>query len=669
MQNKILELTKSILKHGHNYHTLDMPVISDAEYDGLFNELKRLEALYPEFIQPDSPTLRVGSEPSSAFETVKHAIPMLSLGNAFNKADLDKFIQSVEAELNTSDIEYDVEVKFDGLAISLFYVKGVLTQALTRGDGEYGENVLHNVKTIRNVPMTLQGPNIPELLEVRGEALMPKAGFEKYNKKAQENNEKVFANPRNAAAGSIRQLDPKITASRPLAFYPYGVARCEPSNGLTTIAENINWLVESLGFEMPVTNFIANNTQELQAHYENLIEKREALPFDIDGMVIKVNSLEQQLELGFSGREPKWAIAYKFPAIEAVTVVNDVRWQVGRTGALTPVASLEPVNVGGAVVSNVTLHNIGEIERLGLKIGDTVTICRSGDVIPKVIKVNAEFRTENAVEINLPSNCPICDSKVETIEGEAVSRCTGGLVCKAQKMEAIRLYVSKKGMDIEGLGDRWVEVFLTENLIDDISDIYKLHEKQAELANIEKLGEKSISNLLKSIEDSKETTFNRFIYGLGIRGVGENTSKNLAKKYKTLDSLSSATYESLLDMDDIGEVTAQSIVSFFKDERNINIVNKIIESGVHWQSNEDSNKPQPLAQQTWVVTGTLNSLGRDKATELLESLGAKVSGGVSGKTTALLAGEKAGSKLEKAQKHGVKIYNESEFLEFIKQFD
>ncbi|MCX3035340.1 NAD-dependent DNA ligase LigA, partial [Acinetobacter baumannii] len=379
MQNKILELTKSILKHGHNYHTLDMPVISDAEYDGLFNELKRLEALYPEFIQPDSPTLRVGSEPSSAFETIKHAIPMLSLGNAFNKADLDKFIQSVEAELNTTDIEYDVEVKFDGLAISLFYVKGVLTQALTRGDGEYGENVLHNVKTIRNVPMTLQGPNIPELLEVRGEALMPKAGFEKYNKKAQENNEKVFANPRNAAAGSIRQLDPKITASRPLAFYPYGVARCEPSNGLTTIAENINWLVESLGFEMPVTNFIAKNAEELQTHYEKLIEKREALPFDIDGMVIKVNSLEQQLELGFSGREPKWAIAYKFPAIEAVTVVNDVRWQVGRTGALTPVAALEPVNVGGAVVSNVTLHNIGEIERLGLKIGDTVTICRSGD--------------------------------------------------------------------------------------------------------------------------------------------------------------------------------------------------------------------------------------------------------------------------------------------------
>lgn len=659
------QLIQLLARHNHAYYVMDQPMIEDSEYDQLFHQLKNLEEQYPDLVQADTPTNKVGDKPLSKFENITHTVPMLSLGNVFNQDELFAFARRIEERLPNQKIQYDVELKFDGLAISLWYEHGVLIRAVTRGDGETGEVITQNVKTIRNLPKVLmmsQGVP-PALLEVRGEVLMPKAGFVKLNAENEAKGEKTFANPRNAAAGSLRQLDPTIAASRPLAFYAYGIAQCMPHHGLNTMSESLNWL-EQLGFAVGEKHFVCDSIEEVQAAYESVNQERPNLSVEIDGMVIKVNDLKQQQQLGFLSREPRWATAYKFPAVAALTTVENIDWQVGRTGTLTPVARLNPVSVGGVTVSNVTLHNIGEIHRLDVRVGDTVSVYRSGDVIPKVEKVWPEFRPLETTEIQLPEQCPVCASPVVMPEGEALARCSGGLYCAAQRIEAIRHFVSRKAMDIEGLGDRWVESLLHLELLKDVADIYHLHEHREKLLTIEKMGEKSVQNLIDSIESSKKTTLAAFIYALGIRGVGETTARMLANTFQTLDALKSADLEALKKTPDVGDITAEWILDFFKAEHNIEVLNRLIEAGIHWDAPIAPTR-QPLNGESWVVTGTLSSMGRDEATQLLQALGARVSGSVSSKTKCLVAGEKAGSKLEKAEKLGIPVMNEAEFIAFM----
>lgn len=661
------QLIQLLARHNHAYYVMDQPTIEDSEYDQLFHQLKNLEEQYPDLVQADTPTNKVGDKPLSKFENITHTVPMLSLGNVFNQDELFAFARRIEERLPNQKIQYDVELKFDGLAISLWYEHGVLIRAVTRGDGETGEVITQNVKTIRNLPKVLmmsQGVP-PALLEVRGEVLMPKAGFVKLNAENEAKGEKTFANPRNAAAGSLRQLDPTIAASRPLAFYAYGIAQCMPHHGLSTMSESLNWL-EQLGFAVGEKHFVCDSIEEVQAAYESVNQERPNLSVEIDGMVIKVNDLKQQQQLGFLSREPRWATAYKFPAVAALTTVENIDWQVGRTGTLTPVARLNPVSVGGVTVSNVTLHNIGEIHRLDVRVGDTVSVYRSGDVIPKVEKVWPEFRPLETTEIQLPEQCPVCASPVVMPEGEALARCSGGLYCAAQRIEAIRHFVSRKAMDIEGLGDRWVESLLHLELLKDVADIYHLHEHREKLLTIEKMGEKSVQNLIDSIESSKKTTLAAFIYALGIRGVGETTARMLANTFQTLDALKSADLEALKKTPDVGDITAEWILDFFKAEHNIEVLNRLIEAGIHWDAPTAPTR-QPLNGESWVVTGTLSSMGRDEATQLLQALGARVSGSVSSKTKCLVAGEKAGSKLEKAEKLGIPVMNEAEFIAFMIQ--
>lgn len=661
------QLIQLLARHNHAYYVMDQPTIEDSEYDQLFYQLKNLEEQYPDLVQTDTPTNKVGDKPLSKFENITHTVPMLSLGNVFNQDELFAFARRIEERLPNQKIQYDVELKFDGLAISLWYEHGVLIRAVTRGDGETGEVITQNVKTIRNLPKVLmmsQGVP-PALLEVRGEVLMPKAGFVKLNAENEAKGEKTFANPRNAAAGSLRQLDPTIAASRPLAFYAYGIAQCMPHHGLSTMSESLNWL-EQLGFAVGEKHFVCDSIEEVQAAYESVNQERPNLSVEIDGMVIKVNDLKQQQQLGFLSREPRWATAYKFPAVAALTTVENIDWQVGRTGTLTPVARLNPVSVGGVTVSNVTLHNIGEIHRLDVRVGDTVSVYRSGDVIPKVEKVWPEFRPLETTEIQLPEQCPVCASPVVMPEGEALARCSGGLYCAAQRIEAIRHFVSRKAMDIEGLGDRWVESLLHLELLKDVADIYHLHEHREKLLTIEKMGEKSVQNLIDSIESSKKTTLAAFIYALGIRGVGETTARMLANTFQTLDALKSADLEALKKTPDVGDITAEWILDFFKAEHNIEVLNRLIEAGIHWDAPIAPTR-QPLNGESWVVTGTLSSMGRDEATQLLQALGARVSGSVSSKTKSLVAGEKAGSKLEKAEKLGIPVMNEAEFIAFMIQ--
>ncbi|MEB5475828.1 NAD-dependent DNA ligase LigA [Acinetobacter pollinis] len=666
--SRMRQLIQLLAKHNHAYYVMDEPTISDHEYDQLFHQLKDLETAYPAYIQHDTPTQRVGGEALSKFNTVVHAVPMLSLGNVFNQEDLFAFARRVEERLPNQHVNYDVELKLDGLAISLWYEHGVFVKGVTRGDGETGEEITQNVKTIRNLPKILHTSNVelPSLLEVRGEVLMPKSGFEKLNKTNEEKGEKTFANPRNAAAGSLRQLDPNIAASRPLAFYAYGIAQCEPANTLETMHESLQWLTQ-LGFEIAERQFLCKSIQEVQEKYEQIQEERDHLAVEIDGMVIKVDSLKQQKQLGFLSREPRWATAYKFPAVAAITKVEGIDWQVGRTGALTPVARLTPVLVGGVTVSNVTLHNIGEVHRLDVRIGDTISVYRTGDVIPKVEKVWHDLRVEDLQETMLPESCPVCASPVVMPEGEALARCSGGLYCAAQRIEAIRHFVSRKAMDIEGLGDRWVESLLHLELLKDVSDIYHLNKHKETLLNIEKMGEKSVQNLFNAIEVNKKTTLARFIYALGIRGVGETTARMLATTFKTLEALRKADTESLKKTPDVGEITAEWIADFFQAEHNIEVIDKLLESGIHWDAPSASTS-QPLNGESWVLTGTLSELNRDQATQMLQALGARVSGSVSSKTKCLVAGEKAGSKLDKAQKLGIQVLSESEFLILMKDY-
>ncbi|HAV3169442.1 NAD-dependent DNA ligase LigA [Acinetobacter baumannii] len=656
------QLIQLIAKHNHAYYVMDQPTISDSEYDHLFHQLKALEEQYPELVQADSPTTKVGGQALSKFESVTHVVPMLSLGNVFNQEDLFAFARRVEERLPNQKVQYEVELKLDGLAISLWYENGVLVRGVTRGDGETGEDITQNVKTIRNLPKVLHSEKyeIPRLLEVRGEVLMPKSGFEKLNADQEAKGEKTFANPRNAAAGSLRQLDPNIAAARPLAFYAYGIAQCEPNHGLTTMHDSLQWLTE-LGFQIAERQYLCNSIQEVQQRYEQIQQERPNLQVEIDGMVVKVDDLKQQQQLGFLSREPRWATAYKFPAQAALTTVEQIDWQVGRTGTLTPVARLNPVFVGGVTVSNVTLHNIGEIHRLDVRIGDTVSVYRTGDVIPKVEKVWPEFRPAEAEVVHLPESCPVCASPVVMPEGEALARCSGGLYCAAQRIEAIRHFVSRKAMDIEGLGDRWVESLLRLDLLKDVADIYHLHEHRETLLGIEKMGEKSVQNLIDAIEVSKKTTLARFIYALGIRGVGETTARMLANTFQTLEALKAANVEALKKTPDVGDITAEWIADFFLAPHNIEVLDRLIAAGIHWDAPTAPTR-QPLNGESWVLTGTLEQMTRDQATQMLQALGARVSGSVSSKTKCVVAGEKAGSKLEKAAKLGIPVMNETDFL-------
>lgn len=664
------QLIQLIAKHNHAYYVMDQPTIEDSEYDDLFHRLKRLEQQYPDLLQADSPTQTVGGQALTKFENVVHHVPMLSLGNVFNQEELYAFARRVEERLPQQKIQYDVELKFDGLAISLWYEQGVLTRAVTRGDGETGELITQNVKTIRNLPKILQSDTleIPALLEVRGEVLMPKAGFNKLNVEQAAKGEKTFANPRNAAAGSLRQLDPQVAASRPLAFYAYGIAQCEPMHELSTMSASLDWL-NQLGFAIGELHYVCDSIEQVQQRYIEVQEQRPDLNIEIDGMVVKVDDLKQQQQLGFLSREPRWATAYKFPAVAALTKLEQIDWQVGRTGTLTPVARLSPVAVGGVTVSNVTLHNIGEIHRLDARVGDTVSVYRSGDVIPKVEKVWTDLRLadQDYVEVVLPSHCPVCASPVVMPEGEALARCSGGLYCAAQRIEAIRHFVSRKAMDIEGLGERWVESLLHLQLLDNVADIYQLHTHREDLLSIEKMGEKSVQNLLDAIENSKKTTLSAFIYALGIRGVGETTARMLANTFQTLDALKQADVESLQKTPDVGGITAEWIYDFFQAEHNIEVVDRLLAAGIHWDAPVAPSR-QPLNGESWVITGTLSQLSRDEATQMLQALGARVSGSVSAKTKCVVAGEKAGSKLEKAQKLGIAVLTEDEFLALIAEY-
>ncbi len=662
------QLIQLIAQHNHAYYVMDQPSISDNEYDSLFHQLKALEEQYPDLIQNDTPTRRVGGQALSKFMTVRHAVPMLSLGNVFNKEDLFAFARRVEERLPGQQVKYEVELKLDGLAISLWYENGELVRGVTRGDGETGEDITQNVKTIRNLPKYLYSDQaaIPKLLEVRGEVLIPKTGFLKLNAENEAKGEKIFANPRNAAAGSLRQLDPGIAAARPLAFYAYGIAQCEPEHHLNSMTESLHWL-RDLGFEIAERQFLCDSIEEVQRRYEKIMEERADLGVEIDGMVVKVDSLKQQKQLGFLSREPRWATAYKFPAIAALTTVENIDWQVGRTGILTPVARLNPVFVGGVTVSNVTLHNIGEIHRLDVRIGDTVSVYRTGDVIPKVEKVWPEFRPDTAEVINLPETCPVCASPVVMPEGEALARCSGELYCAAQRIESIRHFVSRKAMDIEGLGDRWVESLLHLELLKDVSDIYHLHQHRNTLLGIEKMGEKSVQNLINAIEQSKKTTLARFIYALGIRGVGETTARMLANSFQTLEALQQADVDSLKKVPDVGDITAEWIYDFFRAEHNLEVIDRLLAAGIHWDAPIASTR-QPLNGESWVLTGTLEHLTREQATQMLQALGARVSGSVSAKTKCVVAGEKAGSKLEKAQKLNIQTLNEKQFIELMETY-
>ncbi|MFB2579142.1 MULTISPECIES: NAD-dependent DNA ligase LigA [unclassified Acinetobacter] len=670
IQQQMRQLIQLLQQHNHAYYVMDNPTISDAEYDSLFQQLQQLEQDNPQLLQADSPTQKVGGQVLDKFSSVVHQVPMLSLGNVFNFEDLKHFARRVEERLPNQAVQYEVELKLDGLAISLLYEHGVLVRGVTRGDGESGEEITQNVKTIRNLPKILtaqNGEKIPERLEVRGEVLMPKAGFDKLNRIAESKGEKTFANPRNAAAGSLRQLDANIAASRPLAFFAYGVAQCEPHHGLNSMHDTLQWLT-SLGFAIAERQWLVNSIDEVEQCYQQVMQERAKLNVEIDGMVVKVNDLQQQKQLGFLSREPRWATAYKFPAQAALTKVDNIEWQVGRTGTLTPVARLAPVFVGGVTVSNVTLHNIGEIQRLDVRIGDTVSVYRTGDVIPKVEKVWQEFRPQHSQVVELPKNCPVCDSPVVMPEGEALARCSGGLYCSAQRIEAIRHFVSRKAMDIEGLGDRWAESLLHLNLLNHVADIYRLHQHRDKLLSIEKMGEKSVQNLLDAIENSKKTTLPRFIYALGIRGVGETTARMLAQQFQSFDALRQADIDSLQKTPDVGNITAEWIFDFFQAEHNLEVVEQLLQSGIEFEAMTAPTR-QPLNGESWVVTGTLASMGRDEATQKLQALGARVSGSVSSKTKCVVAGEKAGSKLEKAEKLGITVLDEQQFLELLAGFE
>lgn len=663
IETQLEHLREKLREYEYHYHVLDNPLVPDAEYDRLMNELKNLEWQHPELITSDSPTQRVGAKPLDGFAQITHETPMLSLDNAFSDDDLTGFLRRIEDRIaiNSNQIEFCCEPKLDGLAVSILYVDGVLTQAATRGDGTTGEDITANIRTIRNIPLKLKSSNPPHRLEVRGEVFMPQQGFEQLNEKALAKGEKTFANPRNAAAGSLRQLDPKITRQRPLMLNAYNIGVYESDDELpTTHFDRLQWL-KTLGIPVNAEITLATGSQALTAFYQKIQAKRSSLGYDIDGTVLKVNKIVLQEQLGFISKAPRWAIAYKFPAQEEMTILNDVEFQVGRTGAITPVAKLEPVFVAGVTVSNATLHNGDEIERLGIAIGDTVIIRRAGDVIPQIVGVVAERRLDNAKKIAFPTACPVCNSAVVRVEGEAVARCTGGLFCGAQRKEALKHFVSRKAMDIDGVGEKLIEQLMERELIRTPADLFKLD--HTTLMRLERIGEKSANNALQSIEKAKNTTLARFLFALGIRDVGESTAQNLANHFGTLDAIRQADLDTLKQVQDVGEVVANRLFQFWQEPHNIEVVEDLIAQGVKWQDVVPQEiADNPLKDKTVVLTGTLTQLTRDQAKALLQQLGCKVSGSVSSKTDYLIAGEKAGSKLAKAQELGVKILSEDELI-------
>jgi DNA ligase (NAD+) len=662
-QQRAAELREQLAYHNYRYYVLDDPAIPDAEYDRLFRELQALEAQYPELVTPDSPTQRVGAEPLKGFAEVRHAIPMLSLGNVFSEEELLDFDRRVREGLGVEEVEYSAEPKLDGLAISIRYEEGMLVRAATRGDGATGEDVTQNVRTIESVPLRLYGKGWPSVLEVRGEVYMPKAGFEALNERQREKGEKSFANPRNAAAGSLRQLDPRITATRPLTMYCYGVGVVE-GGSLPGTHSAIMEKLKGWGLRVSPELRVVKGAQGCLDYFHAIGERRDSLPYDIDGVVYKVDSIARQRELGFVSRAPRWATAHKFPAQEEMTRLNDVEWQVGRTGALTPVARLEPVQVAGVVVSNATLHNPDEIARKDVRIGDTVIVRRAGDVIPEVVGVVLAKRPPHARAIQTPSHCPVCGSEVEREEGEAVPRCSGGLFCSAQRKNAIWHFASRRAMDIDGLGDKLVEQLVDEGLIHDVADLYALTQEQ--IAGLERMGEKSAANLVEALEKSKESTLERFLYALGIREVGESTARTLSRHFGSLEKIREASEEALLQVEDVGPVVAHHIHTFFRQEHNLEVIDKLIRAGVHWPDVAvKATGAQPLAGQTFVLTGALESMTRDEAKERLQALGAKVSGSVSKKTRVVVAGAEAGSKLARAESLGVEVWDEERLLQFL----
>ncbi|HHF4960140.1 TPA: NAD-dependent DNA ligase LigA [Haemophilus influenzae] len=662
IQTQLDNLRKTLRQYEYEYHVLDNPSVPDSEYDRLFHQLKALELEHPEFLTSDSPTQRVGAKPLSGFSQIRHEIPMLSLDNAFSDAEFNAFVKRIEDRLILlpKPLTFCCEPKLDGLAVSILYVNGELTQAATRGDGTTGEDITANIRTIRNVPLQLLTDNPPARLEVRGEVFMPHAGFERLNKYALEHNEKTFANPRNAAAGSLRQLDPNITSKRPLVLNAYGIGIAEGIDLPTTHYDRLQWL-KSIGIPVNPEIRLCNGADEVLGFYRDIQNKRSSLGYDIDGTVLKINDIALQNELGFISKAPRWAIAYKFPAQEELTLLNDVEFQVGRTGAITPVAKLEPVFVAGVTVSNATLHNGDEIERLNIAIGDTVVIRRAGDVIPQIIGVLHERRPDNAKPIIFPTNCPVCDSQIIRIEGEAVARCTGGLFCAAQRKEALKHFVSRKAMDIDGVGGKLIEQLVDRELIHTPADLFKLD--LTTLTRLERMGAKSAENALNSLENAKSTTLDRFIFALGIREVGEATALNLANHFKTLDALKDANLEELQQVPDVGEVVANRIFIFWREAHNIAVVEDLIAQGVHWETVEVKEASENLFKdKTVVLTGTLTQMGRNEAKALLQQLGAKVSGSVSSKTDFVIAGDGAGSKLAKAQELNITVLTEEEFL-------
>lgn len=670
IQQKLTQLKDIINEHNYRYYALDEPSIPDAEYDRLMRELQALETAHPELVTPDSPTQKVGAPALTRFEEVAHEMPMLSLDNAMDKPEFLAFYQRLQERLNTSDdVELVCEPKLDGLAISLLYEEGVLVRAATRGDGQTGENVTANVRTIKNIPLRLHGDNIPARVEIRGEVYIPLQGFEELNQRAIEQGEKTFANPRNAAAGSLRQLDSSVTAKRPLEFCSYGMGVVSDDYAIPATYSEILEQIKRWGVRINEQMRVVKDFADAQTFYENLGEKRAALPYEIDGTVFKVNSLALQQTLGFVARAPRWAIAYKFPAVEELTVLQGVDFQVGRTGALTPVARLKPVQVAGVTVSNATLHNMDEITRLDVRIGDTIIIRRAGDVIPKVVSVVLERRPDNSQEILLPSHCPVCDSLVERVEGEAVARCTGGLICAAQRKEAIKHFASRTAMDIEGLGDKLIEQLVDEDLIDNVADLFYLTKEQ--LASLERMAEKSAQNILDALETSKQTTLGRFIYALGIREVGVVTANNLAAHFGFLQRIIDADIEHLLEVPDVGVIVASHVNNFFTEPHNLTVIEQLQKAGVNWIEQEPvAATDLPLTGQTAVITGTLvqSGMSRTEAKEKLEALGCKVAGSVSSKTSFVVAGENAGSKLTKALELNVNVLYEDDFLEFLEQY-
>jgi DNA ligase (NAD+) len=665
IRKRVEALRKEINHHNYLYYVLDAPEIPDAEFDRLMRELEELEARYPELVTPDSPTQRVGAAPLKEFAEVRHEVPMLSLANAFSDEEAREFDRRARERLGVDRIDYAVEPKLDGLAISLRYEDGVLTQGATRGDGYTGEDVTQNVRTIKAIPLRLMGRAYPPLLEVRGEVIMTKEGFEKLNRMQLKKGEKPFANPRNAAAGSLRQLDPRITATRPLSFFAYGLGLVEGG----TLPDRHSRIMEKLrdwGIPVNPEATLVKGIEGCLEYHRQMLDKRDRLPYEIDGVVYKVDRVDWQDRLGYVSRAPRWALAHKFPAHEEMTRLIDIEVQVGRTGALTPVAKLEPVRIGGVTVSSASLHNQDEIERLDVRIGDWVVVRRAGDVIPQIVGVVRSRRPRNARKFHLPNKCPVCGSPTMRLPGEAITYCTGGLYCPAQRKGSIKHFASRRAMDIEGLGDKLVDQLVDKGLVHDVADLYYLSEEQ--LAGLERMGKKSAAKLIKALEKSKHTTLARFLYALGIHEVGEATAQTLASHFGSLEAIMQAGEEELMAVPDIGPVVARSIHEFFKRPHNRKVIDKLLKAGIRWPAIKPRSEAElPLKGKTFVLTGALESMTRDEARDAIQELGGKVSSSVSKKTDYVVVGAEPGSKADKAKELGVAMLDEKAFLKLLKK--